>query len=39
MKFVQIIDFEIERMDEMERVFEEARRRFADRPGGPTQRF
>ncbi|GAP51486.1 hypothetical protein [Streptomyces azureus] len=39
MKFVQIIDFETERMDEMERVFEEAGRRFAGRPGGPTQRM
>ncbi|MDG9710100.1 hypothetical protein [Streptomyces sp. DH10] len=39
MKFVQIIDFETERMDEMERIFGEAERRFTGRPGGPTQRM
>ncbi|MEU0190387.1 hypothetical protein ABZ250_11090 [Streptomyces afghaniensis] len=39
MKFVQIIDFETERLDEMEQVLEEAAKRFAGRPGGPTQRM
>ncbi len=39
MKFVQIIDFETERLDEMEQIFEEAGRRFAGRSGGPTQRM
>ncbi|MET9525332.1 hypothetical protein [Streptomyces coeruleorubidus] len=39
MKFVQIIDFETERLDEMEQIFEEAGRRFAGRLGGPTQRM
>ncbi|MBR8641089.1 hypothetical protein KEF29_21610 [Streptomyces tuirus] len=38
MKFVQIIDFETERLDEMEQVFEDAARRFAGRTGGPTHR-
>ncbi|WP_328415062.1 hypothetical protein OG542_30790 [Streptomyces violaceus] len=39
MKFVQIIDFETERLDEMEQIFEDAERRFADRTGGPTHRI
>ncbi|CAM5690061.1 hypothetical protein [Streptomyces coeruleorubidus] len=39
MKFVQIIDFETERLDEMEQIFEEAGRRFAGRSGGPRQRM
>ena len=39
MKFVQIIDFETERLEEMERVLEEAGRRFAGRAGGPKQRM
>ncbi|MFC9679754.1 hypothetical protein [Streptomyces sp. NPDC056948] len=39
MRFVQIIDFETERLDEMEQVFEEAGRRLAGRTGGPTHRI
>ncbi|MFB7932368.1 MULTISPECIES: hypothetical protein [Streptomyces] len=39
MKFVQIIDFETEHLDEMEQVFEEAGQRFAGRTGGPTHRI
>ncbi|MFC9509683.1 hypothetical protein [Streptomyces sp. NPDC057002] len=39
MKFVQIIDFETERLDEMEQVFEEAGQRLAGRTGGPTHRI
>ncbi|MER6674390.1 hypothetical protein [Streptomyces sp. NPDC000983] len=39
MKFVQIIDFETERLDEMEQLLEEARQRMGDRQGGPTHRI
>jgi hypothetical protein len=39
MKFVQIIDFETERLDEMEQLLEQAARRLASRPGGPSQRM
>ncbi|MGW5634986.1 hypothetical protein [Streptomyces sp. NPDC003832] len=39
MKFVQIIDFETERLDEMEQLLEEARQRMGDREGGPTHRI
>ncbi|GAA2552606.1 MULTISPECIES: hypothetical protein [Streptomyces] len=39
MKFVQIIDFETERLDEMEQIFEEAGQRVAGRTGGPTHRM
>ncbi|MFJ3444492.1 hypothetical protein ACIPM2_25340 [Streptomyces sp. NPDC086081] len=39
MKFVQIIDFETERLDEMEQLFAEAGQRFAGRSGGPTHRM
>ncbi|MER8221710.1 hypothetical protein ABTZ58_14190 [Streptomyces sp. NPDC094143] len=39
MKFVQIIDFETERLDEMEQIFEEAGQRSAGRSGGPTHRM
>ncbi|MDT0389665.1 hypothetical protein [Streptomyces sp. DSM 41921] len=39
MKFVQIIDFETERLDEMEQIFEEAGQRSAGRTGGPTHRM
>ncbi|MFH9007179.1 hypothetical protein ACH4E5_28560 [Streptomyces afghaniensis] len=39
MKFVQIIDFETERLGEMEQLLDEAAKRFAGRPGGPTQRM
>ncbi|WP_309094726.1 hypothetical protein [Streptomyces sp.] len=38
MKFVQIIDFETERLDEMEQIFEEAGQRSGGRAGGPTHR-
>ncbi|CAM5504536.1 ABM domain-containing protein OS=Streptomyces violarus OX=67380 GN=FHS41_005987 PE=4 SV=1 [Streptomyces violarus] len=38
MKFVQIIDFETERLDEMEQMLR-AGRRFAGRSGGPRQRM
>ncbi|WP_328870573.1 hypothetical protein OHT76_10950 [Streptomyces sp. NBC_00287] len=38
MKFVQIIDFETERLDEMEQLLEGARERAAGREGGPTHR-
>ncbi len=36
MKFVQIIDFETERLEEMQQLIEEAGQRNADRTGGPT---
>ncbi|MFI6278973.1 hypothetical protein [Streptomyces sp. NPDC050988] len=36
MKFVQIIDFETERLDEMQQLLQEAGERNAGRPGGPT---
>ncbi|MFB6845676.1 hypothetical protein ACFCXS_12565 [Streptomyces sp. NPDC056373] len=36
MKFVQIIEFETERLEEMQQVLEEAGRRDADRRNGPT---
>jgi hypothetical protein len=39
MKFVQIIDFETERLDEMEQIFEEAGQRSSGRTGGPTHRM
>ncbi|WP_367323969.1 hypothetical protein [Streptomyces sp. HUAS ZL42] len=39
MKFVQIIDFETERLEEMEQLLEEARQRNAGRTGGPTHRM
>ncbi|WRZ93561.1 hypothetical protein OHB54_33695 [Streptomyces sp. NBC_01007] len=39
MKFVQIIDIESERMDEMRRLVEEAEQRNAGREGGPTHRL
>jgi uncharacterized protein (DUF1330 family) len=39
MKFVQIIDFETERLDEMEQLLQEAMQRFAGRAGGPTHRM
>ncbi|MEV0242258.1 hypothetical protein AB0I06_20305 [Streptomyces sp. NPDC050674] len=37
MKFVQIIEFETERLDEMRQILEEAGQRNADREGGPTR--
>ena len=36
MKFVQIIDFETERFDEMEQLMEGARQRMEGQEGGPT---
>ncbi|MFD8234412.1 hypothetical protein ACFV20_21360 [Streptomyces sp. NPDC059696] len=36
MKFVQIIEFETERLDEMQQVLEEAGQRNAGRTNGPT---
>jgi hypothetical protein len=38
MKFVQTIDFETERLDEMEQLLQEAGQRSAGRTGGPTHR-
>ncbi|MFJ4540636.1 hypothetical protein ACIP39_32475 [Streptomyces tibetensis] len=37
MKFVQIIEFQTERLEEMQQVLEEAGRRNADRTNGPTR--
>ncbi|MBV1942922.1 hypothetical protein KUF83_41290 [Streptomyces sp. BV286] len=39
MKFVQIIDFETERIDEMGELVQEAEKRSAGRDGGPTHRM
>ncbi|MFE6283905.1 hypothetical protein [Streptomyces sp. NPDC057877] len=39
MKFTQIVDFETERIEEMEQLLEEARQRMAGREGGPTHRM
>ncbi|MET7699071.1 MULTISPECIES: DUF1330 domain-containing protein [unclassified Streptomyces] len=39
MKFVQIIDFETERIDEMRQLVEEADQRSAGGSGGPTHRM
>ncbi|MER5384068.1 hypothetical protein ABZZ47_32835 [Streptomyces sp. NPDC006465] len=39
MKFVQIIDIESERMDEMRQLVEQAEGRSAGREGGPTHRL
>ncbi|MFF5003096.1 hypothetical protein OHA74_42475 [Streptomyces phaeochromogenes] len=36
MKFVQIIDFETERLDEMQQLLQQAGERNAGSPGGPT---
>lgn len=38
-KFVQIIDFETERIDEMRALSEDAEKRSAGREGGPTRRL
>jgi hypothetical protein len=38
MKFVQIIDFETERLEEMEQLMREMGQRNAGREGGPTHR-
>ncbi|MFF4980159.1 hypothetical protein ACFY3O_08815 [Streptomyces sp. NPDC001046] len=37
MKFVQIIDFGTERLEEMQQLVAEAGRRTAGRSGGPTR--
>ncbi|WP_210587540.1 hypothetical protein [Streptomyces sp. GESEQ-35] len=39
MKFVQIIDFETERLEEMEQQLQEFAQRNADKGGGPTHRM
>jgi hypothetical protein len=39
MKFMQIIDIECERMDEMRQLVEQAEQRNAGREGGPTHRL
>ncbi|MFE2218846.1 hypothetical protein ACFW93_43930 [Streptomyces canus] len=39
MKFVQIIGFETERLDEMQQLLQEAGQRNAGRAGGPTHRM
>jgi hypothetical protein len=39
MKFVQIIDFETERMEEMRELVEQAAQRAEGRTGGPTHRL
>lgn len=39
MKFVQIIDFETERIEEMRELVEQAAQRAAGRTGGPTHRL
>jgi hypothetical protein len=39
MKFVQIIDFETERIDEMRELAHETEQRLAGRSGGPTRRL
>ncbi|MCI3277262.1 hypothetical protein [Streptomyces cylindrosporus] len=38
-KFVQIIDFETDRIEEMRKLAEETEERFAGRSGGPTHRL
>ncbi|WP_327427885.1 MULTISPECIES: hypothetical protein [unclassified Streptomyces] len=39
MKFVQIIEFETERIEEMQKLAEDADKRMAGRSGGPTHRL
>jgi hypothetical protein len=39
MKFVQIIDFETERLDEMEQLLEDTRQSLAGQDGGPSHRI
>ncbi|MBQ1087661.1 hypothetical protein [Streptomyces sp. B93] len=39
MKFMQIIDFETERLEEMEQLLEEARQGLAGKQSGPTHRI
>ncbi|MCH5673195.1 hypothetical protein [Streptomyces gilvus] len=38
-KFIQIVDFETERIEEMRKLSEEMDERFASRSGGPTHRL
>ncbi|MFJ4789087.1 hypothetical protein [Streptomyces sp. NPDC088794] len=38
-KFVQIVDFETDRIEEMRALAEETDQRLADRTGGPTHRL
>lgn len=39
MKFVQIIDFETERLEDMQQLLQEAGQRNAGKAGGPTHRM
>ncbi len=39
MKFVQIIDFETDRIEEMRALAEDSEKRLAGREGGPTHRL
>ncbi|MFF0016716.1 hypothetical protein [Streptomyces sp. NPDC005374] len=39
MKFVQVVSFETERLEEMQQVLQEAGQRNAGKPGGPTYRM
>ena len=39
MKFVQIIGFETERLEDMRQVLQAAEQRSAGKPGGPTYRM
>ena len=39
MKFVQIVDFETDRIEEMRTLSEEMEKKFAGRSGGPTHRL
>jgi hypothetical protein len=38
-KFAQIIDFETERLDDIERLLEDVKQRRAGQEGGPTHRI
>jgi len=39
MKFVQIVDFRTERLEDMQKVLQEAAQRNAGKEGGPTHRM
>ncbi|MEV5609192.1 hypothetical protein [Streptomyces sp. NPDC052225] len=39
LKFAQIIDFETQRIDEMEELLDQFQERMAGTPGGPTHRI
>ncbi|WP_328746449.1 hypothetical protein OHT57_12820 [Streptomyces sp. NBC_00285] len=39
MKFVQIVGFETERLEDMKQVLQEAEQHNAGKPGGPTYRM